>query len=264
MNGREVVVAAGRARRPGAKRGTIDEPSEQELADCPFCAGREDRTPPETLRVGDPWVTRVVPNLYPAFERQEVVVSSPRHVRSFAELSREETDAVAAAWSSRAAAAREEGFTYLHAFLNEGRDAGASLLHTHTQLVWLQERPPEVSAERGLSLEGEVVVERDGLVLLCPYVSRLQYELLLAPASPEANAFDSPLLPAALDLLAEATRRLRAVEGAVPLNAWLHDTPHWHLELLPRLSVLAGIELGAGIYVNTLPPEEAAERLRSV
>jgi galactose-1-phosphate uridylyltransferase len=57
-----------------------------ELEKCPFCAGREDRTPPETLRVGDPWRVRVVPNLYPAFERQEVVVHTPRHARSLAEL----------------------------------------------------------------------------------------------------------------------------------------------------------------------------------
>jgi UDPglucose--hexose-1-phosphate uridylyltransferase len=262
LSGREVVYAPGRARRPGARRGAVEPPSEQELADCPFCAGREDRTPPETYRVGDPWTVRVVPNLYPAFERQEVVISSPRHVRSFAELTREETDAVAEAWSARAVAARAEGFGYLHALLNEGREAGASLPHAHTQLVWLRDAPPEVDAERGLSLQGEAVEERDGLVLLCPRVSRLPYELLIAPAEPEANAFASPLLPAALALLAEALRRLQAVEGAVPLNAWLHDTGHWHIEVLPRLAVLAGIELGAGIYVNALPPDGAAASLR--
>ena len=258
-----MVVAAARARRPGAGRGAIEPPSEQELADCPFCAGREDRTPPETYRVGEPWIARVVPNLYPAFERQEVVVSSPRHVRSFAELTRAETDAVAVAWAARAGSARADGFPYVHALLNEGRDAGASLPHAHTQLVWLRDPPPAVAAERGLSLDGDVVVERDGLVLLCPRVSRLQYELLIAPAEPQANPFGSSLLPAALDLLAEAVRRLHAVEGPVPLNAWLHNTAHWHVEVLPRLSVLAGIELGAGIYVNALPPEEAAERLRA-
>jgi len=55
---------------------------------------------------------------------------------------------------------------------------------------------------------------------------------------------------------------LRAVEGPVPWNAWLHDTGHWHLEVVPRLTTLAGIELGAGIFVLTVPPEDAAERLR--
>jgi UDPglucose--hexose-1-phosphate uridylyltransferase len=267
LSGRQVVYAPGRAHRPGAKRGGIEPPSKQELDDCPFCGGREDRTPPETYRVvdgsgADRWLARVVPNLYPAFERQEVVVSSPRHVRSLGELTREETDAVAQAWSGRAAAARAEGFPYLHALLNEGRDAGASLPHAHTQLVWLRETPPLVAAERGLALDGELVAERDGLVLVCPRVSRLPYELLIAPAKAEGDAFASPLLPAALDLLADAVRRVHEVEGAVPLNAWLHDTGHWHLEVLPRLAVLAGIELGAGIYVNALPPPEAAARLR--
>jgi UDPglucose--hexose-1-phosphate uridylyltransferase len=183
-------------------------------------------------------------------------------VRSFAELARTETDAIAHAWAARGAAARAEGFAYVHAFLNEGRDAGASLPHSHTQLVWLHEPPPAAIAEHGLSLDGEPVGRRDGLVLVCPRVSRLPYELLIAPVEPQSGPFESPLLPAALDLLAEAVRRLHAVEGAVPLNAWLHDTPHWHVEVLPRLSVLAGIELGAGIHVNPLAPEEAAERLR--
>jgi UDPglucose--hexose-1-phosphate uridylyltransferase len=257
LSGREVVYAPDRARRPGAARGTLDPPSERELADCPFCAGHEERTPPEVHREGDPWLVRVVPNLYPAFERQEVVVSSPRHVRSFAELTGEETDAVARAWAARA-----RGAGYLHALLNEGREAGASLPHAHTQLVFLEEPPPAVRVERGLSLEGAIVEERDGLVLLCPRASRLPYELLIAPAEPEADAFASPRLPAALALLAEALRRLQAVEGPVPLNAWLHDTAHWHIEVLPRLAVLAGIELGAGIFVNALPPAEAAARLR--
>jgi UDPglucose--hexose-1-phosphate uridylyltransferase len=66
----------------------------------------------------------------------------------------------------------------------------------------------------------------------------------------------------ALSVLAEALRRLRRVEGPVPLNAWLHDDGHWHIEVLPRLTVFAGIELGAGIYVNSLPPETAAAALR--
>jgi UDPglucose--hexose-1-phosphate uridylyltransferase len=257
LSGREVVYAPGRALRPGARRGVLEEPTEQELADCPFCAGREDRTPPEVHREGEPWTVRVVPNLYPAFDRQEVVISSPRHVRSFAELTREETDAIARAWSARAATS-----PYMHALLNEGREAGASLPHSHTQLVFLDEPPPAARVERGLALDGEVVAERDGLVLLCPQVSRLPYELLIAPATAEADAFGSPLLPAAVTLLADAIRRLRAVEGPVPLNAWLHDTAHWHIEVLPRIAVLAGIELGAGIYVNALPPDEAAERLR--
>ncbi len=99
--------------------------------------------------------------------------------------------------------------------------------------------------------------------LVAAYAGRLPYELLLAPVDhPHGTAFTSDLLPNVLELLGDAVRRLHAVEGPVPLNAWLHDGEHWHVEILPRLSVLAGLELGAGLYVNTLAPEDAAERLR--
>jgi UDPglucose--hexose-1-phosphate uridylyltransferase len=201
---------------------------------------------------------RVVPNLYPALERHEVVVHSPRHVRSIAELEESELDLVAEAWRLRAAA-HPEG--YVHALVNEGRDAGASLAHSHSQLVWLPEEPPAVSVERALPA-GVPVLERDGLAVTCPHASRLPYEVQIAPAEPEQGGLRSELLAPALRLLAELVRRLHDLEGPVPLNAWLHDGPRWHLELVPRLSVLAGLELGAGVYVNSLPPEEAAERLR--
>jgi len=254
-----VAVAPARAGRPGASG-----PIQDELESCPFCAGREDRTPPETLRLGDPWQVRVVPNLYPAVERQEVVVHTPEHLRSIAELSDEQLGVVAEAWRLRARAARNKGFPYVHALVNEGRAAGSSLPHTHSQLAWLRETPPVPAAERDLSalLDGEVVLERDGLVLLSPRAGRLAYELLIAPAQPEPNAFESPLLAPALALAAEGARRVRMLQPEAPLNVWLHDVVWWHLELVPRLSVLAGLELGAGIYVNTVAPEEAAASLR--
>lgn len=266
-------------------------PSQEELDACPFCAGREERTPPETFALGPPgrapgspgWWTRVVPNLYPAFDRQEVAVHTPRHMRSLAELTPEELQRVAETWQARALAARAEGFGYLHAFVNEGRDAGASLPHSHSQLLWLPGEPPVPAAEQrragaGCSVcaaleqelrdEVRLVAEHDGLVLLCPYAGRMPYELLIAPVEHEADGFASTRLPAALRLLAEALRRLHAVEGRCSANAWLHTSPlaagagHWHLEVLPRLAILAGVELGAGYYVNSLPPETAAAALR--
>src|SRR4051812_43267790 len=111
LSGRLVVVAPNRRRRPGASAGLIDEPTEAELDECPFCEGREDRTPPESFRIGGAatWTVRVVPNLYPAFERQEVVVHSPRHVRTFAELDDHEVAALAEAWQGRRAGARAGG-----------------------------------------------------------------------------------------------------------------------------------------------------------
>jgi UDPglucose--hexose-1-phosphate uridylyltransferase len=264
------VIAPGRARRPGAERVAAEPPSPEELESCPFCAGREDRTPPETFRVpdGDGWRVRVVPNLYPALERQEVVVHSPRHVRSLAELEPAELGPVAEAWRDRARAARAEGFPYVHALVNEGKPAGASLAHSHSQLVWLREPPPEVAMEADCGVceilaAAEPVVEEDGVVAVARPAGRLPYELLLAPTEHEHGGFESARLAAALRVLRDCIARLHAVEGPAPLNAWLHDGPHWHLELLPRLTVLAGLELGAGIYVNSLPPDDAAAALRN-
>jgi UDPglucose--hexose-1-phosphate uridylyltransferase len=100
------------------------------------------------------------------------------------------------------------------------------------------------------------VAEEDGATGFCHPVGRLPYETLIVPES-------DATLAAALRLLRELVARLRQAEGAVPWNAWLHHGSAWHIELLPRLSVLAGLELGAGIYVNSLPPEQAAENLRA-
>jgi UDPglucose--hexose-1-phosphate uridylyltransferase len=201
---------------------------------------------------------RVVPNLYPAFDRQEVVVQTPRHVRSVAELDDEELTRVAEAWRARREA---EPSGYLHAFLNEGREAGASLPHTHSQLVWLPEAPPET--QHGVDRERwSIVAERGGLVLACPYVSRTPYELVIAPARPRAGAFADHLLPEALRLLGNAVRRVHRAAGAAPLNAWLHDSADWHVEVLPRLTVFAGVELGSGWAINPLAPEDAAAELR--
>jgi len=205
-----------------------------------------------------------------------VVISTPRHVQSFAELNDDELAGVAVAWRERARAAREAGFPYVHALLNEGREAGASLPHSHTQLAWLEKAPPAVRAEEAggecavcrhveaeLASGERLVLEREGLAVLAAYGGRLPYELLIAPvAHPSESAFETEPLGPALGLLSESLRRLHAIEGPTPVNAWLHDRGHWHIEVLPRLTVFAGIELGAGIYVNSLAPEDAATALR--
>jgi UDPglucose--hexose-1-phosphate uridylyltransferase len=240
----------------------VEEPTAEELVNCPFCVGREDRTPPETLRVGDPWRVRVVPNLYPAFERQEVVVHAPEHVRTIAELDDDGLALVAEAWQRRR---HDEPEGYVHALLNEGKAAGGSLAHSHSQLVWLPDIPPTVAGERELEpvLRENVVLERGGVLAVLPRAGRVPYEALIAPAGPNSDPWSGGALATALQLLAELTRRLHALGGGpIPLNAWLHAGPWWHLEVFPRLTVLAGIELGAGIYLNTMPPEEAAEQLR--
>lgn len=300
------MVAPSRARRPGApKPGAAEE--RDDVAGCPFCEGRERSTPPESFAIGPPgrapdtpgWRVRVVPNKFPAFGpwprdgdraeglfarraavgRQEVVVHSPRHVRTIADLGVRELELVAEAWRARAASALDAGFPYVHALVNEGAGAGASLAHSHSQLVWLESEPPLVAQERRaqqneggcivcrvLAEEREqrirVVEERDGIVLLCPFAGRQPYEMLAAPVECEGEPFTSTSLGAALTLAAEGVRRLREAEGDVPLNLWLHAGGHWHLEIMPRFTVLAGVELGSGYFLNTLAPESAAGVLR--
>jgi UDPglucose--hexose-1-phosphate uridylyltransferase len=222
------------------------------------------------------WQVRVVPNLYPAFERQEVAVHSPRHVRSLADLTEEEIAPIGTAWNQRIEAARAEGFPYVQVLVNEGREAGASLPHSHSQLVWLHERPPEPEAElRNLREENcalcalltehePLVIESlDGLVLLVHPAGRAPYELVVTPAVHRPDG-DKELYTAALRLLRNGLGRLHSVEGPVPVNAWAHSGGHWHLEVLPRLTVLAGLELGAGLYVNPLPPGDAAAALGKI
>jgi UDPglucose--hexose-1-phosphate uridylyltransferase len=223
----------------------------------------------------------VVPNLYPALERQEVAIHTPRHARSLVELDSGELSNVAGAWTSRAEAARGEGFGYLQVLVNEGTDAGASLPHSHSQLVWFREQPPVAKSERTYAESCGVcellhdrsttrslsLAEADNAILALSHpAGRAPYEILVAPCAHEPEPWGMPL-EIGLDLAVSELRRLHSVEGAVPMNLWLHCAPfggdgHWHLELVPRLTVFAGLELGAGIYVNPLAPEQAAESLR--
>jgi UDPglucose--hexose-1-phosphate uridylyltransferase len=279
-----VSIAPERGLRPGAAPAVLEPPTAAELDACPFCEGREARTPPEVWALGSPgrlpdtpgWRVRVVPNLYPAFARHEVVVHVPRHARSLAELTPDELRSVAEAWRARAAVT-DGG--YLHACVNDGHEAGASLSHSHSQLVWLDETPPVVRAEldhwqqhgcgvcalvAGELEHGERLLwQEEGLVALCPYASRAPYELLVAPVEHEADGLRSALLGSALALAGRGARAFHAVEGPRPLNAWLHAAEHWHVEVVPRVAGLGGIELGAGVAINPLPPDEAATALRN-
>ena len=270
ISGRTVVVAPGRSHRPGAFRHTPLEVTQEELAECPFCAGHEDRTPPETLRLpsgGEPWQVRVVPNLYPAFAGQEVVIHTPRHCHFLADLADDEIALVAEAWQARASA--RDG--YLHAFVNEREEAGASLPHTHSQLVWFDRPPPEVEQETATPCplceppggDELAIADRDGVSLRAAWAGRMPYELLVAPVEHAGDPWHDDRLATALQLAAAGLRRLHRLEGPCPANLWLHASGHWHIEVLPRLTVLGGIELGAGYYVNPLAPEVAAEVLRT-
>ena len=154
--GRWVAVAPGRTRRPGATAIASDE-----REDCPFCAGHEDRTPPETLLLGDGptgWDVRVVPNLYPG-ARAAGGRGARARARAFDRraLGRRRSTSSPRPGSAAPTTPAASAFP----FINEGHDAGASLPHSHSQLAWLPAAPPAAVAEHGLP-ELVPVLERDG------------------------------------------------------------------------------------------------------
>jgi UDPglucose--hexose-1-phosphate uridylyltransferase len=245
-------------------------------------------TPPEVLALGraggEPdtpgWTVRVVPNKYPAIPGQEVVAHGPAHVTAFAELPQTVVREALRAWELRREHHRAAGAAYLLTAVNEGPAAGASLDHSHSQLVPFADVPPAVAAEMPAFAppcalcaavareDARTIRLEDGLRTFAPHWSRFAYELWIVPerhtgevAAPEA------LAPALLD----ATGRLRAVLGeGLAWNAVLHAPPlrgddpyHWHVEIWPRLAVAASVELGAGIWVNIVDPDVAAGELRS-
>jgi UDPglucose--hexose-1-phosphate uridylyltransferase len=180
------------------------------------------------------------------------VIHSPEHLRSFAQLDDDHVALVAEAWQRR----MDEAGSPALALVNEGRLAGSSLPHSHSQLVWL-ELPDEPTEDLPRLLEQHPVLHRGDVVAAVHPVGAAPYESLIAARGRNGELADGLLL------LRDLVRRLRQLEGPRPWNAWLHPGPPWHLHLVPRLTALAGIELGAGIYVNVMPPERAAERLRA-
>jgi UDPglucose--hexose-1-phosphate uridylyltransferase len=316
LTGERVIVAAERAGRPGGELRAEPAPPLDPAAD-PFARGNEDRTPPEVFALrpdgGGPdapgWTVRVVPNLYPALAPEaaeppaeanrdlfgasaargghEVIVNGPESVTTLLELAPEQLTTAMEVWRMRIRAHAEA--SYVHVIVNERREAGASLPHTHAQLYALPFVPAAVARERerfgayatrtmGQNLLGDLVQEEvrrrqrliaidDEAVLLAPYGARLPYQLMIAPRRPRARVEDDGPLGAALlhDALGRLARRLGA---SPPLNLWVRTAPLgaeyycWRIDVLPRLVHLAGLELGTGVSLNIAAPEQVAAELR--
>jgi UDPglucose--hexose-1-phosphate uridylyltransferase len=276
------VVAPGRSRRPGAQGRTTRI---ADAATCPFCEGHEEMTPPEVQAFGRPegaapdspgWTVRVVPNKFPAIPGQEVVIHGPAHVLSFAELPAGVLETTAEAWRARRAAHADAAWTAVA--VNEGPAAGASLDHSHSQIVPLPEIPPLVQAQAealsdecalcwALGVEdARTVRHAGGLRTIAPAWSRFAYELWIAPDAHAAEPGWEELAAA----LADAVRRLRAIVGTdLAWNCVVYAAPaaldrwHWHAEVWPRLTVPAAAELGAGLWINIVDPDVAATELRA-
>ena len=254
---------------------------------------------------------RVVPNRYPAFSGgepmvvrnlgpvfseatapglHEVLVLTPDHGASWADLHDRQVGAVMAALRDRVEAhAATPGIRYTQAIVNHGREAGASLDHPHAQLLGIPFVPQELAEEENAfrrfvggcllctTLEAEVeaghrsVVEDDLVVAVCPFWSGVPYELLIIPRAHEGHLDHAkPADVAAMGrVLADVLRRLRNVVGEVAYNVVFHGQPvrhespyHWHAHVLPRLTTRAGFEQGTGVLINVVPPEQAAADLR--
>jgi UDPglucose--hexose-1-phosphate uridylyltransferase len=269
------------------------------------------------------WTVRVVPNLYPALaapvadERtdagaqealaraprpgaaqeelfvampavgaHEVVVNGPSSVTSLADMDTAQTIAAVEVWRARMCAHADSA--YVQVIVNERREAGASLPHTHAQLYALDFVPAAVAREReragayasrtmGHDLLEDLVAEEvrlgervvaidDEAVLLAPYASMLPFQLMLAPRRPVARFEDDT---AGATLLHDGLCRLARVLGSSPpLNLWVRTAPRgaehfcWRIDILPRLTHLAGLELSTGVSLNIVAPEDAAARLR--
>ncbi len=217
----------------------------------------------------------------------EVIVSAPQSVYSLAELPPEQVLAAVEVWRERMRVHAQCAYTQL--IVNERREAGASLPHTHAQLYALDFVPADIAREReragayatrtmGGDLLGDLVAEEvrrgerivaidEEAVLMAPYGSRVPYQLMLAPRRPRARFEEEGASGAAL--LHEGLRRLaRHLGTSPPLNLWVRTAPRgaerfcWRIDVMPRLTHLAGLELSTGVNLNIVAPEDAAAVLR--
>jgi UDPglucose--hexose-1-phosphate uridylyltransferase len=259
-------------------------------------------TPPEVYRTGGGgpdtpgWRVRVVPNLYPivggtdagpgATGAHEVVVLSPSHTCSFAQLDEEQAVEVLTVLRDRSRHHLAAGHAFVQIAINHGAAAGASIEHPHAQLVAVDVMPPVVTqaVERFEAAGQDLVVadvDRAGadlrvldgpVAVWCPWAASAPYELRLALLSSGARFDDAA--DGDIEAVAEAARaalaRLASALGDVPYNLVVHTAApgagpgsfHWYLDVQTRTTVTAGFEQGTGILVNTVPPERAAQHLR--
>lgn len=227
----------------------------------------------------------------------EVIIESSEHVTDVGAFSSRQLELVFEVWRERIAdLARDERLTHALLFKNHGEPAGASIEHAHSQLLALPMVPETIREELDGSksfydrtgecvfcrIIEETLENRDRLVYadehvvaLTPFASRFPFELWLLPREHEStfeetgSDVESALADATLNVL----RRLRRAADAPPYNLVVHSTPlragpqphfHWHFELIPTLSHVAGFEWGSGYHINPTSPEEAADHLRDI
>ncbi len=336
-----VLVATARGMRPKKEEPPAPHDMRPFVDACPFCRGNEARTPAPIAQVpahGD-WSLRIVENLYPVlgadrstphfafglqqtiegYGRHEVIIDHSSHGIRIHEMTEEHLALLLSTYRTRMNDLyhSDPRLKYVLVFKNFGPAAGASIGHTHSQIIAMPVVPANVQAEvrnslaffqagqrcifcslidEALTFEatlydrgsgeirrkinvGQFVIERTSrFVAMKPFASRYEWEVHILPLAHAADFLDSsPEDLADLGrILRRTMERLNAVLGGVQYNYFFHSLPHgeeqgesarafhWHLEICPRTSIPTGFELGSGLFVNTICPEDAAERLRSV
>jgi len=313
LTGRWVTIVSDRGRRPTDFAPRSAQVETDTSRPCPFCRGNEEpgSTLHEVVDDDGKWQMRVVPNKYPAFEghesmavrnlgpvhvmaeasgMHEVVVITPDHEGRVDEFTDEMIGHMMEMLKARfVAQAATPNVRYSQAFINHGREAGASLAHPHGQLLGLPFVPGEILEEERAferfkggcivctTLEAElaererVVAENDHAVVVAPFWSGGPYEMLIMPRNHDVHLTDSDhdTLAGVGIALRDAVAMLVRTVGDVAFNLAFHTAPphhsgmyHWHVHLWPKLSTTAGFERGTGVLINIVPPEIAAAELR--
>jgi UDPglucose--hexose-1-phosphate uridylyltransferase len=264
LTGDPILFAPGRAGRPRA----FDHDA---LARCPFCPGHESDTPPELTRSGDPWCVRVFPNKYPSVDGAEVIVESPRHDDTFDRL--EHVEDVVRMYLERYQAHRDAAYTAI--FKNEGARGGASIPHVHSQVMPLPFTPPRIERELKsfggecplCAPEGHVIREGEAFQWIAPAGSSFAWQQWLVPKRhvAEISEFRDSEIGELASLLRSASRAMLNLGDSYNwmfMNFPRSPAAHCYVDLVPRLSAIAGFELGTGTFVEIIDPAAAARRLR--
>jgi UDPglucose--hexose-1-phosphate uridylyltransferase len=319
--GRWVIISTDRAGRP--REFQRAEPTRPAGTICPFCPGQERLTPKEILayrpQPSEPnlpgWTVRVVPNKFPALQVEgdmgregvgiydrmngigahEVIIETPDHKDTLADLQPKRIEDVIWAYRDRMVdLKRDARFRYILVFKNHGASAGATLEHSHSQLIALPVIPTSVLAEidgcrihyqqkerciycdimrQEVSDAERIVAENPEFLCLTPFAPRFPFEMWILPKRHAAYFEDGQKTQFEMlaRILSESLRRMDRVLSRPAYNFILHTSPmhektgefyHWHIELIPKLTQVAGFEWGTGFYINPVTPEEAAKFLR--
>ncbi len=317
LTGEWVIFASNRREKPYQfKRKTISNESALE-ENCPFCPGNETQTPEKIYQNGDDgsWDIRVFRNMYPAVDTEsfeqcyenfypsqagigihEVVVDTPDHSFDLCGFSKEHMLKVLKTLQFRFNKLKEEDFiNYIQIFKNNGPEAGASIAHSHWQIMGVSV-VPQVQEKVFLKLENyekkhgkciiceilkhekteekRIIYETNEFVAFVPYAAKFSFEIWVVPKNhiSSYSDFDEKLLDDLGETLKVLLNKVKKIRKGICFNLCFQDEPkntskgifHWHLRILPRIGAPAGFEFATGSYINPMLPEEAAEKLREL